>query len=238
MTTTSRAERKKAKTRFAIIYVVSLMLLFVIMSAFWKKFGGMQASVEPSQAAEKEAYFIQLDTLLHRKMEQLDDLYTGYVRARKGGSEEGSNALFSARADLGKTLDSIDQQAAFLNEGPKKKAMTFAASLFRKAVEDRDELMNGVLVLPKNAAAVTASVMVDSANLVEIANLKRQIGEREAEIAALRNNPSPGTSNNNAALAQLQTVVTEKDRQIALLQTQLKQRPAVGNSNATVTQLQ
>lgn len=222
MTVTTRTEQKNAKRNFFLLYAVSLVVGLVAIISLWQKFATPAATVV-SPTAESENYFMQMDTLLHRKMERFDDVYAGYVKARRSGVEPATGALFAVRSDLGQTLDSIDQQAGFLSDGPKKSIMNLTAARFRKAVNYRDSLLNDLVVLPKPAALDSGAANASA----ELALLKGLLEEKDREIALLqqaaKTTPVP---NNTAAAAQLQKAITDKDRQIASLQAQLRQKEA------------
>lgn len=219
MLTATRNEKQKARNRFAVIYAVSLLLVFILMSAFWRRFGPPAGPATASDAGESESFFVPLDTALHQRLEVLDALYSGYIRARKNGVDRGGAALLQAKNAMMKTLDSLDQQAGYLKEGPKKTVLNLVSSKFRKAVDDRESLMIDLMLLPKQSAparSVAATAQPDNASEVE--ELKRQLDEKNARILTLENAAAAGGPE--------PTPPAEKDKQIASLQQQLRQKEA------------
>ena len=220
---TTRAEQRKTKLRFAVIYSLSLLLAFVVTTAFWKKLSSTTSPEAVPQTAETEKYFMQLDTALHAKAETLGVLTKAYVKGRQTGTGSDLNAVLTAGTALRNALDSIDQQAAYLNEGPKKTAMNLAVANFRKELDEKENLLNGITVLPKGAFTPNAPASNGApANNEEVASLKQLLQQKDETIAALQNAASNATpaSGNDA----LQKTVADKDKLIASLQTQLKQK--------------
>lgn len=216
MQTVSRLEKRKAKFRFALFYSLSLLLVFVLMSAFWRKFGTPGSEHASFEANEAESYFLPLDTALHRRLEDLDGRYSAYIKARKSGNVVGDEALLQAKNAFIKTLDSLDQQASYLKEGTKKTTLGFVTARFRKAVDDRESLMIDLMLLPRQAATAVGKTG-KSADSAQLADLRRQLDERDARITALEN---AGAANGAAGAS------TDKDKQLAALREQLQQKEA------------
>ena len=130
---------KKAKLRFVVLYAVSLLLIFVLVTAFWKK--GLSAKEQlVQQTSGNGEYFMQFDTLLHGKLDQLDNLYAAYLQNLESGSTEATSFL-AAKNELSTTLDSISHQASFLTSGPKKTVMEMIVSRFRSSLEAAKKLL-------------------------------------------------------------------------------------------------
>ena len=230
----TRAEQQKTKLRFAVIYTLSLLLAFVVTTAFWQKLSSKNSPDAAPQTAETEKYFMQLDTALHAKAETLGAMSKAYVKGRQAGTEPDLTALLSARSALRGSLDSIDQQAAYLNEGPKKTAMNLAVSNFRKELDEKENLLNGITVLPKAAFnANTSPSNSATANNDEVESLKRLLQQKDETIAALQKESQLNTTPSSGSGDALQKAVADKDKLIASLQTQLKQKEAASQNAST-----
>lgn len=218
MTNTTRAAQRKAKLRFALLYAVSLVLLLVVMSAFWRRLAPPAETSAVPQAAEREQYIVQADTFLHHRMERLDAVYAAAVEARQRGQET-SPALEAVRREFSRALDSLDEQASFLDNGPKKQALQQVSEKFRKSFGDRERIVNAVFALPKLQAPQAASTSATGA-ANEVDALKRQVEEKDARITALL--AAAEQSGNGGAVQQ----ASDKDKTIAALQAQVKQKEA------------
>jgi hypothetical protein len=226
---TTRAEQKNARRRFVAIYALSLILVFVVVSAFWQKLANKKDQDSAPVSSEKEAYFMQLDTVLHARMNNLDSVCATYVKARQTGANPDATALLELKNSVRTSLDSLDQQAGYLNEGPKKAMMTLVMASFRKEFADRETVINGISTLPRQAFnSNTATTGSDAAgSSLTIDSLKRSLQAKDETIAGLQKQVQLSASdNNNAANDGLQKTVADKDKIISSLQAQLKQKEA------------
>lgn len=217
MTNTTRAAQRKAKLRFALLYFVSLSLLFFVMSAFWRKLAPAEENSAAPQTAEREQYIVQTDSLLHQRMERLDAVYANAVEGKQRG-QDASAALAAVRRDFSSSLDSLDQQASFLDDGPKRQALQLVSQKFRKAFNDRERIVTAVFALPKLQASQTASTVAPTEPNTEVEDLKRQLQEKDSRIAALV------TASEQAGTGAVTQQLSDKDKAIAALQAQLKQK--------------
>ena len=162
-----------------------------------------------------------------QKRQHSTALSKNYVKGRQAGAEPDLAALLTARNALRNNLDSIDQQAAYLNEGPKKIAMSLAVAKFRKELADKESLLDGISVLPKGAFNANTKGMATAASSnQEVETLKQLLQQKDETIAALQKesqlNATPVSGSGDA----LQKALADKDKLIASLQTQLKQKDA------------
>lgn len=232
---------KKAKLRFAALYVFSLLLIFVVVAAFWQKGLGPRQPAS-QQASGNGEYFMQFDTLLHAKLDHLDEMYSLYLKNLESGNTETTDFL-SARNEFSKTLDSIANQASFLTGGSKKTVMDMLVGRFRSSLEIRNRLINELTYLPKNTALtkVKGMTMDDSYAKTELERLTKVLVEKEQAISFLeqklqQQTGTGGTVDNTQMLKEL----AEKNNLVASLQAQLKQKDAAlqrassqNNSNAS-----
>lgn len=225
---TTRTERRKAKLRFIGLYAVSLLLLVTLASAFWQRLAPKSTQGTVPQTTEKETWFLPVDTAFHAKMNAMNELAASYVKARKDGAQPDMSGWLLLRQSLGKTLDSLDQQAGYLTDGPKKTMMTSVAANFRKTVFNHEAVVNGIMTFPKGNA--TANVPASTA---AVDSLKRLLQERDELVASLQKQAQLAATNNGATASSLQLAITERDRniaglqnQISALQTQIRQKDA------------
>ena len=208
---TTRSERKKAKFRFVLLYSVSLLLIFVLVSAFWRRLAPKEQH-EIVSTSNEETWFLQTDTALHTKMEAMDGLAESYMKARAAGAQPDTSAWVRTRFLLTKTLDSIDQQAAYLSEGPKKTTMTSLSANFRSALAHRSAAVAGT---------VTPSTTPGSAAAQEMALLKQLLQEKDQTISDLQKQAQTAATTSGSSNAGLQATVLQKDKDIASLQVQV-----------------
>lgn len=225
---TTRTERRKAKLRFIALYAVSLLLLLTLASAFWQRLATKNTQAVAPQTGDKEAWFLTIDTAFHAKMNAMNDLAATYVKARKDGAQPDMGGWLLLRQSLNKTLDSLDQQAGYLTDGPKKAMMTSIAANFRKAVFNHEAVVNGIVTFPKGGA--TAGVPASTA---AVDSLKRLLQERDGLVAALQKQAQLAAANSGATANSLQVAISERDKniaglqnQISTLQTQIRQKDA------------
>lgn len=228
---------KKAKLRFFALYLFGLLLVFVVVSSFWQKKG--VENQQTGAASERESYFVQVDTMLHSKLEQLDEMYSAYVKDLRSGGDGATTTFLSAKNNFALSLDSIDQQASFLSDGVKKEAMNTVAAKFRKTFEARYNLISELAGLPKQLIDSNISASAETAAMSqEMEELKKILVDKEQKIVELEskvqtnataNKTNPGTE------SQRLNEILEKDKIIASLQTQIKQKDAALQKAATVT---
>lgn len=225
---TTRTEHKKTKLRFVGLYSVSLLLIFVLVSAFWQRLAPKN-SPAATQESDKEAWFLQMDSALHVKMGAIDNLTQSFIRGRQAGAQPDTGSLFAMHQSLGKTLDSIDRQADYLTDGPKKTMMTSVSAAFRKSLESRQAVLSGLAALPKAtrpASGVTAEEMNVLKGMLQekeeaLAALQKQGQTKDETIAALQKQAQTTTNSGSAAAAGLQAAIVQRDKSISALQVQV-----------------
>lgn len=214
-------EVKKAKFRFAALYGLSVILIFLLVMAFWRKTAG---AVQPvAQTVDGDGYFIQFDTLLHAKSDRVDSLYALYLKSLQNGNAEPASFLME-KNNLATTLDSIAQQASVLSGGAKKNAMELIVARFRSSLEIKDKLINELTYLPKNKMLPNNGFQDSSSGKNELENLKGMLVEKEQKIAALEQSLQSRAIPTTGSATEVQKQLTQKNNLIASLQTQLKQK--------------
>jgi hypothetical protein len=219
--------KKNATLRFVTLYVFSLLLIFIVVTGFWQKgLGPKQPAIQQSSGSSE--YFMQFDTLLHTKLDQLDNLYASYLNNLENGTADATNFL-SVRNELSTTLDSIANQASFLTNGSKKETMEMIVSRFRPSLEIKNRLINELTYLPRNTALTKVQgVTIDQSYAkTEIERLKNTLAEKEQAINLLEQKlqQQPGTDG-TVTNAPTQKELADKNNLIASLQTQIKQKDA------------
>lgn len=214
-------EQKKIKLRFLALYGISLVLIFILVSAFWQKKSSATADV--LQAAETETYFIQFDTLLHSRLDELDNMYTLFLKASADNTAE-ANGFLSIKNSMTTTLDSIAQQAAILASGSKKAAMEMVVNRYKNSLEIRDRLTTQLGSMPRNKSLpqLPENSIDSSASNTDTERLKNMVAGRDQEITRLEQ--------------KAQADLKEKNDLIASLQNQLRQRsPGVISNNPSAS---
>ena len=199
------------------LYGISLLLIFIVVSAFWQKTSS--ATPDVLQAAETETYFIQFDTLLHARLDELDNMYTLFLKNSANNSAE-VNAFLNAKNSMTNTLDSIAQQATILASGSKKAAMEMVVNRYRNSLEIRDRLTTQLGYMPRNRPLpkLPENNIDSSASNTDTERLRNMVAGRDQEITRLEQ--------------KAQADLKEKNDLIVSLQNQLKQRsPGVVSNN-------
>ena len=203
-------EQKKTKLRFLAVYAVSLILIFIVVVAFWQKKSAITDD-SITQQAEGETYFLQFDTLLYSKLDQVDNMFTLFLKAPEKSTVE-TNHFFSVKNAMTTTLDSIAEQASILNTGPKKAAMEMIVNRYRSSLEIRDRLISQLSFIPKDKVLSQPQVSYTdtSRSNTDIQSLRNTVAEKEQRITTLEQ--------------KAQADLKEKDDLINSLQIQLKQK--------------
>jgi hypothetical protein len=231
MTTVTPEEQKKARLRFLGLYGVSLVLIFIVVSAFWQNKGGIIEKSIDQEVAESNFYFFQTDTLLHARMEQMDKAFADYLTKRTKGNHADAGSFFAAKKSFASVLDSIEQQAAYLSNGPKKNAMTTLSSKFRVAFTERSKILDAVALLPRQKGDTSQVANASNGQAsAELEELKKILVDKETKIAALEKSAQAVQPGNEKGMTELlnqkQQELAGKDKIIAFLENQLKQAQA------------
>ena len=228
MTTVTRKEQKKARLRFIALYAISLLFIFIVVSAFWQNKEGAQADPIDKEVAESNLFFMQTDTLLHARMEQLDKAFSSFLLSRTKNNNVDAGRFLQAKNSFTTVLDSIEKQAMYLSNGPKKNAMTNLAAKFRMAFIERNKILDAVALLPKQKRD---SNLVANNNTgrsqAELEELKKILLDKENKIAELERRTQVMQPGNDKGLTDLlnqkQKELAGKDKVITFLESQLKQ---------------
>lgn len=210
---------KKARMQFVVLYLISLVLLFVVLTAFLKKEGTDNSSVVYQPQTESEKSFLLLDTMLQSKMQQLDLAYAAYLKTDRRVDNKEAAEVFNQKKSLQQTLDSIESQATALKDGPLKNAMALVATKFKTSFQLRDSVFFSLLLLQQTTTYTTTQpVTTNETPNTELDELKAILVQKEQRIQELeKTNPAD---------------VQEKDKLIASLQNQLKQKEAIQNTGS------
>ena len=202
MTTPKPASRKAAKTRFFVLYTVSVLLVLVLFASFTQGSGNDNYKASSDASATR----IAIDDLLHQRLERLETVRTQYG---KDSSSAATNAIQAEKASFFAAVDSV-RKAASLSGADEKQEIESLLTTFSRSAE------SGVVVVKGNAAGGPTKEEMDE--------LKDILAQKEQKIADLEK----GSQGNQAGQALLQ----EKDKTIASLQskvnaleTQLAQQP-------------
>jgi len=188
MMTVTHGEQKKAKLRFLLLYGISLVLIFIVVTAFWKKGAGtvQQTTI---QSTEQDGYFMQHDTILHARMNNLDRVYSAYLKSNRAEGSKEATELLSAKYNFRASLDSLEKQADSLGQGTKKQMLDLAVAEFRRSFDAREKLVSDLVALPKDSRDIDLSTLSNednsSAENSEIEQLKYLLTDKEQQIALL-----------------------------------------------------
>ena len=180
---------KRTKLRFFGLYLLGLVLIFVVVSSFWKK--KQQYSQQSGSVSEKEILFMQLDTTLHTRLEQVDALYADFIKNRQDSTSKNEARFLAAKNSFLQTLDSIDFQAANASDEQARETMKLVSGKFRNTFGKRYDLVTDLAVM-QQPSATTAPASASSSQ--DVAQLRQLLEQKNKEIAALQQAASQNPS--------------------------------------------
>lgn len=190
--------KKTARWQFFGLYLFSLILIFIVVSAFWKASEPVTAAPDPTK--EDAAYFMQIDTLLHTRMAALDATVVHHL---KNGQASDGNVVQAQFYQMQQAIDGVEKQASFLEEGSRKQVMQFAAASFREMLVLRKSLLSGTLEAAGNSAqpSATPGNPPSSTSADEVAKLRQLLAQKDERIMALEQrvntSAAPGGGNDS-----------------------------------------
>ncbi|MDB5208176.1 MAG: hypothetical protein JWR72_3251 [Flavisolibacter sp.] len=205
-------EQKKAKIRFFALYIASVVLIIVIVSSLWKDDSpAMVVSGMEATSPTKNERLLQIDALLHNKLEIVDNEYASAISAGKAGMQSRQNNLQSAESNFRTTLDSLDKEAATIKDEQQKSSLMTLVADFRKSLESRSKLMNGYTTLlndtTNTAVGITGATGTTDAEMQE---LKTILVEKEEKVAALEKKRLDDLAEKDKIITSLQSQVAKK----------------------------
>lgn len=185
--------KTKARRRFIILYLVSLVFIFIVVSSFWKVSAPSVAQTV-TETNDDASRFMQIDTLLHARMEALDTSILQYAKTK--GSEDLATVQRHVYF-LQSAIDSVDKQAAILLDGSRKQHMLLAVANFKKLMAERNCVLYGgettqVLIPPPAGQTPPVSTNTDGDQDKDqlILSLQNQLKQTEAALQQKTNNAS------------------------------------------------
>ena len=144
MKTQNIVERKKLKFQFAVLYIVSILLLAMIFTALWDIFSfpkQMDSRDKPGGTSE-EYEILKQDELLHaslNNLQQLDEKYTILIADSAGRQALDSlkQLIHNAEVSFSNTIDSIERQKRTFNISSNAVRLNSIISAFRSALNNR-----------------------------------------------------------------------------------------------------
>ncbi len=209
MIAATSAELKRAKIKFFAVYAASVLLIVIILASLWKGRSSMnEASATPTSVSDGDK-FVAADALLHTGMEQLDNRYTTLLTGNRQMLEENLKSIQEAEVSFKTTLDSMEKGTGSLRDEQQKREMDRVVVSFKKAFQSKAAIMKSYVELLKDPSHPSTLVLQNNPNDPALQELKGILVEKEQKISALE--------------LQRQNELSEKDKTIAALQSQLKQ---------------
>lgn len=196
MTTPKVPNRSVAKLKFIAAYLLSVVLLFVLLSSFLKIGSVQTATGNSSPAATKNDNRLVVDELLHQRMDRLSNACASF--ADRSGSKEAADALQREERSFDICVDSLRKSTASL-AGAEKQQLQNLLDGFSRDADRQVQLVKTHAAVNKDSPGAAAAK--PSAELEE---LKAILVQKEQKIQDLR-------AQNTAALQ-------EKEKTIAALQ--------------------
>ncbi len=204
------SDKRNLKLRFAILYIVSLVLLSVIFITFWNMHDAQEKTIsvaDPSGNSE-EYQIIKQDELLHKgliELQQLDSKYASqFANAASKESMDSLNDLIStADESFGDVIGSVENQRNTFTNAANKIMLDSITNSFRVALNNRRS--NGFM--RKAVSALNSNMGTDQR---EVLKLKMDLSNKNDQILTLENGlknvKSDASNNSTEALATAQQV--------------------------------
>lgn len=207
MIAATQQEQKKAKISFFAVYIASIVLILVIAVSLFK---GTPTALTSTPVIYSAGAVTKADDLLHAKAEVLDSMYARSL-AGNGTGVIDTIGLSLAKREFQATTDSIAKAAETLQDATEKAEIAALVARFKKAVQVRGDMINMYAVLLHDSAHTITSVQNTTTNNQELEQLKTILLQKEQRITVLE--------------GQQTVSADDKDKQIAALQKQLRERP-------------
>lgn len=201
-------EHKKAKLKFIVTAVVSLLLIFIIVSCAFLNVGNSQPRETVVRTVSHEGMaYVQANTVLQHRLQDLDNTFVLHSQKK-----EGTNDLLKAQGALQLSLDSLQKTFERTKDNEQQGDINSLLLFFRKALQTRIQLANKYANLQTQTEKSTALSGNDSKELenanAELEKLKTVLRQKEAQMNTL---------------GQDVKMLADKDKQIAALTAQLQQ---------------
>lgn len=144
MNAQNTVNKKQLKFRFALLYIVSLVLLSLIFLAFWNIYGTARVTTNDDTSANslEEHNILKQDELLHRgliKLQQLDSKYATMLTdsSNKNALDSLNQLITSAENAYSSTIDKVNAQKNNITIAANKQMLDSILSSFRLALNNR-----------------------------------------------------------------------------------------------------
>ncbi len=181
-------DKKKAGYRFAVLYIISIILLALIFTALWNAFSSpvrLASKGNLSNSTSEESVLLRHDELLHahlKKLQQFDDNYTILLTNSAGRLELDSlNKLIeNGETSLSNMIDSIENQKKSFDNQANAASLDTITSAFRSALVNRKSL--GYMRI-----ALSGEIANLSSDERELLKSKMELQTKNKAILALEN---------------------------------------------------
>lgn len=202
------SDKKNLKLRFAILYIVSLVLLSVIFITFWNMHGADEkiVSVKSSTGTSEEYQIIKQDESLHKgliELQQLDAKYASQFAnsANKESLDSLNDLIGTAENSFSNIIGSIENQRNTFADPANRAMLDSITNSFRVALNNRRT--NGFM-----RTAVASLNNNNGTDQREVLKLKMDLSNKNDQILTLENSlknvKSDASDNSSEALATAQ----------------------------------
>lgn len=185
METQNRLERKKLKYGFALIYIISIVLMALIFTALWNMLGSPApiASNDKSSAPSEEYELLKQDELLHdglKKLQLLDDNYAMLLTdsADRKVLDSLNQLINNSETSFKNTLNSIERQKKTSGVLSNSVRLDSIISSFRLALNNR-----------RSVGYIREALLGENVNVSEdkreLLKLKMELQSKDNRILAL-----------------------------------------------------
>lgn len=205
------SEQKKAKLKFFTTYVLSIILILFLFAYLWRDEGSVSAQDNAVYSASDSKSYVLADAFLHKKMQELDNLYASSIN----NNATSLTGVQPAEKAFQSSLDSLEREVAEITDKEQKNNWRLLLENFRSSFQNKSSLMNAYSLLQRdtsrNMTASTPDQNKAGNNTAAVEELKALMRQKDERIASLER--------------QRQGELAEKDRAIVSLQNQLAQKP-------------
>lgn len=225
-------ERNKTKIKFAGLYLAAILLIIVIVLAFWKSGPALNLPQKTAATTDNkntlEHQIVISDALLHFRLRQLQALDAAYyalfltdttVPADRLNST--SKMIADAEEAFQKTIDSINLEGEKYRSADKENRFENMMGAFKAALQNRrsTNIIQTVLINKKNGLNTEQQNLLKWQN--ELLEKDNRIAELEHQLKAKTNIPAAGTTENNDDLERrnenLRTALNVMDTKVGVL---------------------
>jgi hypothetical protein len=188
------SNRRLAKVKFFIVYTISVLLIVIVLSSFFKSGNAAVTSVPQENDNSRMA---AVNEVLHGRLHSLQAATVFYLE--NGRPPEGLAAVERERLVFQSAIDSIRKGMTDISNTREKAAVLGLLSSFTTSADNQSRLARSP-ALPAGGSQAA----VDPNSGAEVAGLKQMLADKQSQITALEKQIQEAVQEKNDALASMQ----------------------------------